>query len=138
VKATWWKHLIICVSLGLLAIPIYFLDEATLRPSGGNWITLDFRGLLFWTYTALLAIHVTLSSIAVLLFPRSGALRIQFGSIVLSVILLVTGFVVYGKVLRLHLMQAYEIRTRTAKHWGHCNLLCQWRSDGMVVGARCV
>src|SRR5439155_26746978 len=37
---------------------------------------------------------------AVLLFPRSGALRIHFGSMVLSLILLVAGFVVYGKVLR--------------------------------------
>jgi hypothetical protein len=90
-KCVWRKHLIICVFLGLLAVPIYFLDRALLgRGGGGNWITLDFRGLIFWTYITLVAIHVTLSSIAVLLFPKAGALRIHFGSIVLSVILLVT------------------------------------------------
>ncbi|PYJ19730.1 MAG: hypothetical protein DME92_11590, partial [Verrucomicrobia bacterium] len=97
-KSTWRKHLIICLFLGLLAVPIYFLDLAFAGGSGGgNWITLDFRGLIFWTYITLLAIHVPLSSIAVLSFPKSGALRIHFGSMVLSVILLTVGFVVYGK-----------------------------------------
>jgi hypothetical protein len=123
-KVPWRRHLIICLFLGLLAIPIYWLDQVALRPSGGNWITLDFRGLLFWTYIALLAIHVTLSSIGVLLFPQSGALRIQIGSIVVSVILLVTGIVIYGKLVRLQLMHAYEIRLRTDKRSGYPSLLC--------------
>jgi hypothetical protein len=63
--STWRKHLIICLFLGLLAVPIYFLDVASTQQGGGNWITLDFRGLIFWTYITLLAIHVLLSSIAV-------------------------------------------------------------------------
>ena len=63
--STWRKHLIICLFLGLLAVPIYFLDLASTLQGGGNWITFDFRGLIFWTYFTLLAIHVTLSSIAV-------------------------------------------------------------------------
>jgi hypothetical protein len=102
VKSVWRKHLIICLFLGLLAVPIYFLDRAFLGPKagGGNWITLDFRGLIFLTYLALLAIHVTVSSIAILLFPKSGALRIYVGSMVLSVILLVTGVAGYGKLRR--------------------------------------
>jgi hypothetical protein len=99
-QSIWRKHLIICLFLGLLAVPIYFLDLASTTEGGGNWITLDFRGLIFWTYITLLAIHVTLSSIGVLLLPKSGALRIHFCSMLLSVILLVTGFVVYGKLLR--------------------------------------
>lgn len=103
-KATWQKHLAICLFLGLLAAPIYFLDKAALRPSGGNWITLDFRDLIFRTYIILLAIHVIISSIGVLLFPRSGALPIQFGSMAFSLILLVVGFLLYGKLLQLRLM----------------------------------
>ncbi|PYK20441.1 MAG: hypothetical protein DME55_02245 [Verrucomicrobia bacterium] len=99
-KSTWHKHLIICLFLGLLAIPIYFLDLALMRGGGGNWITLDFRGLIFWTYMTLLAIDIVLSSIGVILFPKSGALRIHFWSMVLSVTLLAPGFVVYGKLLR--------------------------------------
>ncbi len=121
-KATWRRHLIICLFLGLLAIPIYWLDQVALRPSGGNWITLDFRGLLFWTYIIFIAIHVTLSSIAVLLFPGSGILRVHFGSMVVSLILLVTGFVVYGKLLQLQLMDVYEMRTRTDT--GICAATC--------------
>ena len=98
-KSTWRKHLIICLSLGLLAVPIYFLDLAF--TGGGSrrsdWITLDFRGLIFWTYVTLVAIEVAVSSIAVWLFSTAGALRIHLGSIVLSLILLVGGVVVYGK-----------------------------------------
>jgi hypothetical protein len=108
--STWRKHLIICLFLGLLAVPIYFLDLATTQQGGSNWITLDFRGLIFWTYITLLAIHVTLSSISVLLFPNSGTLRIHLWSMVLSVILLIAGFVFYGKLLR---AQAVSVDTLT-------------------------
>jgi hypothetical protein len=106
----WRKHLIICLSLGLLAIPIYFMDLASAGGGGGNWIALDFRGLIFWTYVTLLAIHIILSSIGLVSFPKSGALRIYFWSMVLSVILLVAGFFFYGKLLR---AQAISSRQRT-------------------------
>ena len=100
-RYTWSKHVIICLFVGLLAIPVYFMDLASTRDGGGgNWITLDFRGLIFWSYVALLAIDIALSSIGVLLFPKAGVLRLHFWSMVLSVILLVTGFVVYAKLMR--------------------------------------
>jgi hypothetical protein len=101
-KSIWRKHLIICLVLGLLAVPIYFLDHALLgsQAGGGNWITLDFRGLIFWTYVTVLAIHLTVSSIAVLFFSKPGLLRIHAASIPLSVILFVTGVSAYGKLRR--------------------------------------
>jgi hypothetical protein len=99
-QSVWRKHLVICLFLGVLAIPIYFLDLASTGGGGGNWITLDFRGLIFWTYIALLVIDVALSSIALLSFPKSGVFCIHFWSLLLSVILLVAGFVFYGKLLR--------------------------------------
>ncbi len=108
-KSAWRKHLLICLALGLLAIPIYFLDRALLGgDGGGNWIKLDFRGLIFWSYITLVAVHVTLSSVAVLLFPKAGALWIHLGSMVLSVILLVTGVAVYSKVRRQAISNEYR------------------------------
>jgi hypothetical protein len=109
-KSLWRKHLIICLVLGLLAIPIYFLDRALLGPQagGGNWIKLDFRGLIFWTYIALIAIQVVVSSIAILLFPKSGALWIHLGSMVISVILFVTGVFAYGKFRRLAMFNEHR------------------------------
>ena len=109
-KPIWRKHLIICLFLGLLAVPIYFLDRALLGPQvgGGNWITLDFRGLIFWTYITLLGIHVIVSSIAVLLFPKEGALRIHLGSMVISMILLLTGVAAYGRLRRLAMFNEHR------------------------------
>ena len=101
-KSAWRKHFIICLVLGLLAVPVYFLDRAVFGGGGGgNWITLDFRGLIFWTYITFIAIDLTVSSIAVFLFPSSGALQIYFGSMLLSVILLIAGLVGYEKLRRL-------------------------------------
>jgi len=98
-ESLWRKHLIICLFLGLLAIPIYFLDLALNKPGrpSGNWITLNFQGFIFWTYIALLAIQIVLSSIVILSFPRLGALPIHFGSMLLSLILLVAGFFIFSK-----------------------------------------
>jgi hypothetical protein len=112
-KSVWRKHLIICLVLGLVTIPIYFLDRALLAPGGGNWITLDFRGVIFWTYTTLVAIDVVLSSVAVLLFPKAGALRIHLGSMVLALVLFITGIAVYGKLRRAAVSDEY--RTMMAK-----------------------
>ena len=125
----WRKHLIICLFLGLLAIPIYFLDLASTAGGGGNWITLNFRGLIFWVYVTLLAIHVALSSIATVSFPKSGALRIHFWSMVLSVILLVTGFVAYGKLLR---AQAISSRQRSLME------RCRSETDVIELKACCI
>src|SRR5215211_1139057 len=125
-KSVWRKHLIIYLVLGLLAIPIYFLDRALLGPNGGNWITLDFRGLIFWSYITLVAIHVTLSSIAVPLFPKAGALRIHLGSMVLSVVLLVTGVAVYGKMRRMVTSNEYRMLMESRRSLMNVIELKEW------------
>jgi hypothetical protein len=35
-KPIWRKHLLICLALGLLAVPVYFLDQALLGGDGGG------------------------------------------------------------------------------------------------------
>ena len=126
-KVLWRKHLIICVVLGLLAIPIYFLDRALLGPSGGNWITLDFRGVLFWTYVILVAIHVILSSIDILLFPKAGALWIHLGSMVLAVVLFITGVAVYGKLRRAAISNEYQAMMASRRPLMNVIELKEWR-----------
>lgn len=96
-KSIWRKHLIICLFFGLLSIPIYYFDQAYFRPRGGDWITLDLRGLIFHLYITVIAVELVLSSIGVLSFPQLGALRIHLSSMVLSVALFAAGGVVYGK-----------------------------------------
>jgi hypothetical protein len=127
-KPVWRKHLIICLVVWLLAIPVYFLDQALLGGSGGgsNWIKLDFRGLIFWTYVLLVGIGVTLSSVAILVFPKSGALRIYLGSAVFSAVLLATSAVVYGKLQRLATAHQYRAFMDSRKPLINVIELKQW------------
>lgn len=127
-KPVWRKHLIICLSLGLLAVPIYFLDQALLGGGGGSsdWIKLDFRGVIFWTYIILLAIDIPLSTVGILLFRNAGALGIHCVSIVLSLVLLVTGVAVYGKLRRLAIDNEYRTLMEHRRHLSNMIELKQW------------
>jgi hypothetical protein len=98
--STWRKHLIICLFLGCWRFPSTFSIWRPINREAAIGSHSISEGLSFWTYITLLAIHVTLSSIAVLSFPNSGALRIHVCSTVLSVILLGAGYFFYGKLLR--------------------------------------
>jgi hypothetical protein len=96
-KLVWRRHLIVCSCLGLLTVPIYFVDQSLFAPSGSNWITLDFRGLFFWSYLIWFAIYTAVGSIALPLFPSARKVGVQLALMGLSLVLLVTGFFVYGK-----------------------------------------
>lgn len=127
-KPVWRKHLIICLSLGLLAVPIYFLDRAFFGPkaAAGNWITLDFRGLIFWSYITVIAIDIILSSVAVLLFRKSSVLLIQFSSIVISLILFVTGITALENLHRLAVSNEYRKLMENRRHLSSMVELKEW------------
>ena len=93
---------------------------------GGNWITLDFRGLIFWIYFTVVAIDITLNSIGVLLLPTSGLLRIHLGGMVLSLILCVTCTAVYGKLRRLAVSNEYRDLMENRKLLRNVVELKQW------------
>lgn len=67
-----------------------------------------FSGSDFWTYVTLLAIHIIVSCVALLLFPKAGALRIELGSLVIAVVLLITGVAAYGKLRRVTMSNEYR------------------------------
>jgi hypothetical protein len=96
----WRQHLIIYLFLGLLAIPIYFMDLVSTSEGDPQLDHTGFPGTNLLDLHHIVAIYVALSSLGVVPFPTSGALRIHFWSMVLSVILLVMAVAVYGKLLR--------------------------------------
>src|SRR3954454_4641860 len=97
-KSAWRRHAIVCLTFCVLALPVYWLDRALLGGNGSStWVSLDFRGLIFWSYVTVIAIHLVVSSIAVMARPAWALWRIQVGSIVLSAILLVVGCLTYEK-----------------------------------------
>src|SRR3954451_2445633 len=97
VKPRWFKYLIVWICLALLALPVYFIDQALFAPRGGNWITLDFRGLWFGPYVDCVAIYVVLSAITLFFARPKHMVLHQLGLIVLSIVLFVAGLVTYGR-----------------------------------------
>jgi hypothetical protein len=122
----WRKHLIICAIFGVLAVPIYYLDRALNSGGGSNWIALDFRGLIIWTYVSLVTLHIALSSIALLIFPKLGVFRTHAVSIVLAAILLFSSFYVYGSLRRQAVSNEYQALIKSRRALVNVIELKQW------------
>ncbi len=90
-------HLVICCILLLLSIPVYLLDHYFLKSSGGNWIALDFSNLLIKSYLIFLAVHFTISTLAVIYYPHFNLFTTHLFSAILSLALIALGFYVYNK-----------------------------------------
>jgi len=91
----WKSHFIIALVLILLTLPMYFLDQYLLQPKSGNWISLDFRGVLAWGYLIFLALHFTFSSLAIYFFPKWGLGAIHGLSALTTIILLALGIWIF-------------------------------------------
>lgn len=93
----WESHLRFCAVLMLIAIPIALADFLLLKGKGGNWISLDFRGVLIGAYLIVLVIHVGLSSLAIKYFPQQGLGIIHGMSALASIMVFSAGVFVYFK-----------------------------------------
>lgn len=61
-------HLFICTTMVLLGIPVYLLDNYSLKSSGSNWISLDLKGLLIRAYIIFIGVHITISTFAIIYY----------------------------------------------------------------------
>jgi hypothetical protein len=66
------------------------------------------------------------SSIAVLLFPKAGALRIHLGAMVLAVVLFITGVAVYGKLRGLAISNEHRALMESRKPLRNVLELKEW------------
>jgi hypothetical protein len=115
VRLMWKQHLGICTALALLAIPLYVADMYLLKSRGGGWIALNMNGLIIIPYIAFAALHISVSSAALYQFPAARLLPLHLVSGVVSIGLLITGFVAYTSYQRARETAAYEKRTEVVQ-----------------------
>lgn len=108
-------HIYVCVVLIVLALPVFLLDSHLLKSKGGNWISLDFRGALIWTYAFFLIAHILISSLALKFFADTNLARVHIGSGFAAIVLMVAGFTAYNRVQRSSDRRQYEERQARRK-----------------------
>ena len=91
----WKQHIAICTTLALLAIPLYFADKY-LTKGGGGWISLDFSGVIIFPYIAFAGVHIAVSSLILAVSPNVRLIPLHLFSCILTIGLLVVGFLTYS------------------------------------------
>jgi len=91
------NHLLICSLLLILCIPVYLLDHYSTKSTGGNWITLDFSGLLIKAYAIFIALSITISTLAIIYYRHVSLIKLHFFSAIISTTLIAIGFFFYNK-----------------------------------------
>lgn len=119
-------HLLICSCMLLLSLPIWWLDEHTLKSGGRDWIALDFRGLLVKSYLAFVLLHIGLSTCALRYFGGSHLAMIHVGSAVCVITLIGAGLFVYDRMQRTTAQQGSEARLEQRKTHAHEIELKSW------------
>jgi len=122
----WKQHIGICTALALLAIPMYVADRYLLKGGGGGWISLNLNGLIIIPYIAFVAVHIAVSTLALFQFPTSRALPLHLLSGVLSIALLVVGFLTYSGYERAQERADYEKRMETIQQLRKVIELLEW------------
>ncbi|MEP7265946.1 MAG: hypothetical protein ABI772_15690, partial [Bacteroidota bacterium] len=74
------------------------LDSYSLKSSGKDWISLDFRGLFIGSYLLFLGIHITISTIAVVYYHHFKLFPIHFYTAIISLVIICIGLFTYDKI----------------------------------------
>jgi hypothetical protein len=122
----WKQHIGICTALALLAIPLYFADKYLLKSGGGGWIALNMNGLIIVPYILFMALHIAVSSLAVFQFPAARLLPLHLLSAIISIGLLVVGFLAYSGYERSREADAYAKRAEIIQQLRNVIDLREW------------
>jgi hypothetical protein len=121
----WKQHIVICTVLALLAIPLYFADMYLLRSRGG-WIAINLNGIIIVPYIAFTALHICISSLALSLFPGARLLPLHIVSGIVSLGLLVAGFLIYMRREEARSKADYSKRMETVQQLRKAIELQRW------------
>jgi hypothetical protein len=122
----WKHHIITCLVIVLLAVPVYFLDRTMLKGGGGNWISLDLTGLFINTYICFMMAHVLISTVGLALIGR-GLVLVHALSVILSIAVVVAGFFLYADWKDSIEKRNYDARMEQRKQYMNVIELISWR-----------
>jgi hypothetical protein len=122
----WKQHIVVCSALALLAIPLYVADMYLLKSRGGGWIALNMNGLIIVPYIAFAALHIGVTSLALFRFPTARLLSLHVVSGILSIGLLIAGFVIYLRIDDARSAADYSRRMETVQQLRKAIELRRW------------
>ena len=84
--SVWRKHVLILAVLVATMVPVAIVDQRVLAPGGGDWISLDFRGLFLGAYAIWLLVHASVTSVAIARLRPKGVAPVHFFGTIASLV----------------------------------------------------
>ena len=122
----WKQHIVICMALALLAIPVYLADRVLLKGGGGGWISLNLSGLLIIPYLGFVVLHIAVSTLALYQFVTVRMLPLHVLSGIASIGMLAVGVFVYSSYEHAQEAASYERRMETIQQLRKAIELREW------------
>ena len=105
----------ICSFLVLLVIPVYTAEHNSLKSNGGNWISLDLRGLFIGSYLVLVAVHIAISTLAVIYSRHFTLLKIHLYAVIISLASRGVGLLIFGQISKNNGAKKYDAKMEQRK-----------------------
>jgi hypothetical protein len=109
------NHILICTILVLSAIPVYIAGNNMLKSGGGDWISLDFRGLFIRLYLVFIGIYIAFSTLVVVYSHHLKLLKIHAFSAILSLAIIAIGLFLFDKVRKNSSVNKYSAKMELRK-----------------------